>query len=175
MRLVILSAIAALAAQPALASSIEKITGTRLNNDSILNVSCPTCPPLKVAEEKGDYLVPKLADGVQTEEIREVGGTREVIRVDRWMGGSPSTHISKTPVAALTEDEAEKTIAEAKARKEEEAAREAAAAAAREKQALEAQQAQQQPPQDAIDNSAKTSAVSGDGPAELPGMELRLK
>lgn len=176
MRLVILSAIAVIAAQPALASSIEPITGTRLANDSIINVTCDGCPPPKPPEERGAYQVPVIADGVQQENVETMGDQERVVRVDRWMGGSPSRFVTKVPPPSLSAVDAEQTIAEAKARKEEEL-RLAAEAAKREQEAE--QQAQQQAaPDDGIDEAATTSAVdNAEAPAEaaLPGMDLRLK
>lgn len=98
MRLIALTAIAAFIAAPTMASSIEVITGTRLGNGSMVNLDCPTCPPLKPAANRSTYVVPTLEDGVQKEEILSVNGEKTIVRTDKWMGGSPSVfHQKLTP------------------------------------------------------------------------------
>lgn len=105
MRLVILTILAASTALPAFASSVEVITGTRLGNDSMVSMSCATCPPVKPPEERSGYKVPTLEEGVQKEEILTINGERVLVRTDRWMGGSPTIYHQKlTPEteAAMT-------------------------------------------------------------------------
>lgn len=95
MRPIVLTALAAFAAAPACASSIEVISGTRLGNDSMVSVSCAECPPQKVENRSATYTVPKLEEGVQKEEIRVIRGEKVIMRTDKWMGGSPTVFYQK--------------------------------------------------------------------------------
>lgn len=156
MRPIVLTAVAMLAAAPAFASSIETIAGPRLANGSMVNIRCADCPPPKPPEARSTYRVPTLEEGVQKEEIREVNGERMLMRTDRWMGGSPTVFYQKlTP--------------------ETEAAMTGKPVIGGDKPPVAAGVA---PPDDGIDASATTAAVSA-APAravdDFSGFELRLR
>ena len=95
MRLLVLTAFAACTAVPAMASSIELISGTRTTNGSMVTLTCIDCPPLKPQEKSASYQVPTLEEGVQKEEIRIIDGQKVIVRTDRWMGGSPTVFFQK--------------------------------------------------------------------------------
>lgn len=155
MRLVILAILAASTALPAFASSIEFVAGTHLGNDSMVSMSCATCPPVKPPEERSGYKVPTLGEGVQKEEILTINGERMLVRTDRWMGGSPIVYHQKlTPEteAAMT---AKPVI-----------------------NGIEPPVAAGVTGQDGVDPTATTAAVSAEpakAASDFGGFELRLK
>jgi hypothetical protein len=114
MRILLLSAAFALAALPAAASSIQNISGTADYADSIKTISCPTCIEPKKVAVKG-YVVPKLNRDVVNVEIRDDKGIKDVVRIDKFLGGSPVLFVLKDQ-AALLEDmrTANRKIAEEK-------------------------------------------------------------
>ncbi|MGV8936150.1 MAG: plant virulence effector HPE1-like domain-containing protein [Allorhizobium sp.] len=95
MRLMILTAILALTAVPAMASSIEIISAPRTDADSIVTLSCSDCPAPIIRKDKSSYTVPTLADGMQRTEIRDIAGEKTLLRTEAWGGGSPVTFMSK--------------------------------------------------------------------------------
>lgn len=95
MRHVILTALAVLSSGPALASSIEFVTAATGSSHSILTMRCSDCPPPSADNRKPNYVVPSLATGTQTVEIKDVDGVPTMRRTEAWMGGSPVVFISK--------------------------------------------------------------------------------
>lgn len=95
MRTILLTVMAACAAAPAFASSIERIEGTRLGNGGMVNITCTDCPPPQPPERKSTYKVPELGPEVQKEELRVVNGERMLMRTERWTGGSPTVYYQK--------------------------------------------------------------------------------
>lgn len=73
---------------PALASSIDFVTGTQAVTTSIVSLSCVDCPA-PVEKAKSSYIVPSVPSGEQTAEIIDVDGTKTLKRVESWLGGSP--------------------------------------------------------------------------------------
>lgn len=121
MRILLLSSAFVLAALPAAASSIENISGTADYANSITTITCATC----TIEKKvvvSSYVVPKLTSGVVNVDIRDYKGVRDVVRIDKFLGGSPVRIISKDQVPLMEEMRAanqkiaEDRIAAAKAR-----------------------------------------------------------
>lgn len=94
MRLIVFTTFAACAAMPALASSIEVISGARTGNGSMVSITCKSCPP-PAPRQQAIRQTSTLGEAVQKEEIREVNGERVIMRTDRWMGGSPSVFYQK--------------------------------------------------------------------------------
>lgn len=97
MRRTLLTVAIVLASGSAMASSIELIQGDRTGNDSILSVSCSACPALEPKVNKQQTTAP-LAVGTQDISIRDVKGTKQILRTDAWLGGSPVTFVSSNPV-----------------------------------------------------------------------------
>jgi hypothetical protein len=87
----------ALLAAPALASSIEPVTGNPAKATSIETVSCADCPPLKEKPKGETYFVAPIDPGTQKVEIREANGERKMFRTEAWMGGSAVVFVSKAP------------------------------------------------------------------------------
>lgn len=86
-----------LASGSAMASSIEVIEGNRTGNDSILPVSCAACPALE-PDMKEQPTAPASAIGKRAISIRDVKGTRQILRTDAVLGGSPVTFVSSNSV-----------------------------------------------------------------------------
>ena len=95
MRHVILTAILAMTAVPAMASSIDIISAPRTDADSITTLSCADCPAPSIQKRKSTYTVPVLADGTQRTEIRDIAGEKTLLRTEAWRGGSPVVFMSK--------------------------------------------------------------------------------
>lgn len=95
MRHVILTALAVLSSGPVLASSIELVTPDTGSSHSILTMRCTDCPPPSADNRKPNYVVPSLAAGTQTVEIKDVDGVATMRRTEAWMGGSPVVFVSK--------------------------------------------------------------------------------
>jgi hypothetical protein len=90
MRRTLLTVAIVLASGSAMASSIELIRGNR-------TVSCSACPALERKVNKQQTTAP-LAVGMQNISIRDVKGTKQILRTDAWLGGSPVTFVSSNPV-----------------------------------------------------------------------------
>ncbi|HWU62388.1 MAG TPA: plant virulence effector HPE1-like domain-containing protein [Ensifer sp.] len=155
MRSLLFAALMASAAAPAHAASIEKVTSGTVPDGSILQVSCEDCkasPPSRMG-----YQVPKLS-GVASMKIVNTDGKPEVVRVDKFMGGSPVMTMSKTQAPLIEEMSAIET----KAHEAKIAARNA------ELQTIDAKVAGRLPPDErgmtaiaGIDREATTAALSG--------------
>ena len=98
-----------LLAAPALAGSIEPISGATTAS-SIETFSCSGCPSLKPKLKTSSYHVDAIAPGTQKVEIREVNGERKIFRTEAWMGGSPILFVNKAP--AETVEAAERPVEE---------------------------------------------------------------
>lgn len=96
MRKLVLTAALVLASGTAMASSIEVVHGSRTANDSIISVSCASCPP--PAPKTRPQAVTTLSPGKQNVSIRDIDGRRQTVRTEAWLGGSPVTYISANPV-----------------------------------------------------------------------------
>ena len=93
-----------LLAAPALAGSIEPVSGATTAS-SIETFSCSGCPPLKPKLKTSSYHVDAIAPGTQKVEIREVNGERKIFRTEAWMGGSPVLFVNKAPAETVAEAE----------------------------------------------------------------------
>lgn len=105
MRILLLSSAFLLAALPAAASSIENISGTADYAGSITTITCPTC----TVEKKvvvSSYVVPKLASGVVHVDISDYKGVKDVVRIDKFLGGSPVRFVSRDQVPLMEEMQA---------------------------------------------------------------------
>lgn len=111
MRIVLPSLALALLAAPALAGSIEPVTGARTAG-SIEAISCADCPALKPKRKADAYHVDAIAPGTQKVEIREVNGERKIFRTEAWMGGSPILFVNKAPAEPVEAADAEKPAEE---------------------------------------------------------------
>lgn len=98
-----------LLAAPALAGSIEPVSGATTAS-SIETFSCSGCPPLKPKLKTSSYHVDAIAPGTQKVEIRDVNGERKIFRTEAWMGGSPILFVNKAP--AETVEAAERPVEE---------------------------------------------------------------
>jgi hypothetical protein len=171
MRTLLFATLMASAALPAAAASIEKIGAGRVNDESILKITCTTCDG-QAPVAKHRYQVPAL-DGVASMEIIDQGGKPEVVRVDKFMGGSPVMTKSKTQGPLIEEIHA----AEQKAHDAKVAARNA------ELQAIDMKRASILPPDErglgavaGIDRDSTTAAVGPEGAAFDPAkLTLRLR
>lgn len=169
MRKLLLATLMASASVPASASSIEQIQSNTGSIGSIVKISCEHCPP--ATDGPSVYKVPALPQGVAQEQIVAKNGAPEVMRIDRFMGGSPVLTYSKAQGPIIEEMRAaEQKVAESKA-----AARNAELAA------LDAKRATILPPDDrhtialtGIDR-ATTAAVEADAaPFDPAKLSLRL-
>lgn len=96
MRKVVLTAALMLASGTAMASSIEVVHGSRTANDSIIAISCEGCP--RPAPKSAPQPVITLQPGTQSVSIRDIGGHRQTVRTEAWLGGSPVTFVSSNPI-----------------------------------------------------------------------------
>lgn len=80
----------------AMASSIEVLHGAKTSNGSVLIINCSTCSSATLASKARAN--PVLARGVQNVTTREVGGRKETVRTEAWLGGSPVTFVSSNPL-----------------------------------------------------------------------------
>jgi hypothetical protein len=102
MRHVFLTAAFLLIGGSAMASSFLPINEqTRTSGHSIETKVCASCPPIKPAVAKKDYVVPELPIGTQTTVVRDVNGEQKVVRTEAWLGGSPVVFISNASPEAL--------------------------------------------------------------------------
>ncbi|KQW31490.1 hypothetical protein ASE36_04390 [Rhizobium sp. Root274] len=83
----ILAAVAG--ATPALASSIDLVSGLATNGSSVVQVTCAHCPALQPKISRNQYQVPSVASGDQSAEVVDVNGQKKLKRVESWLGGSP--------------------------------------------------------------------------------------
>ncbi len=96
MRKTLLTIAVVLTSGTAMASSIEVIGQNRTGNGSLLSISCDGCPPPK-PRQPAPQPTPVLSPGTQDISIRDVGGKREIVRTEAWLGGSPVTYVSSNP------------------------------------------------------------------------------
>ncbi|MBP1850381.1 plant virulence effector HPE1-like domain-containing protein [Rhizobium halophytocola] len=92
------------------AGSIEYLTARDARGDSVMSISCAHCPAPKPAEATAND-VPSLAIGTQKITVSDIGGVRKVMRTEAWMGGSPVTFVSTSPVWAADANGTELAIA----------------------------------------------------------------
>lgn len=173
MRKLLFAALITAAAAPAQASSIEAVHASVDTEHSILTLSCSTCPAQPEAGQRA-YRVPSLDGHVAEQKIVDKNGAQEVMRVDRFMGGSPVVTYSKTQGPILEEMQ--------KANLKMEKARVAARKA--DLDALDAQAAAIQPPDNrnnaamaGIDREATTAALGIEAeaaPFDPAKLSLRL-
>ena len=170
MRTLLFATLMASAAVPAYAASVEKVMSGKVVEGSIVRVSCPDCKASPV--RKMAYQVPELA-GVASMQIVDQNGKPEVVRIDKFMGGSPVTTKSKTQGMLIEE----MTSIEKKAHEAQVAARNA------ELQAIDTKAATRLPPDErgntalaGIDREATTAAVSAEAASFDPNsLTLRLR
>ena len=94
MRLLLITTVLGLAAGNAAASSIEAIASGTTDNASVSTVSCADCPPLQ-SRKKVTYVVPTIATGDETIELKKINGEIKMVRTEAWLGGSPVVFVSK--------------------------------------------------------------------------------
>lgn len=170
MRTLLFATLMASAAVPASAASVEKVTSGKVAEGSIVRVSCPDCKAGPA--RKTNYQVPELS-GVSSMQIIDKDGKPEVVRIDKFMGGSPVTTTSKTQGALIEEMSA----IEQKAQEAKIAARNA------ELQAIDTRSASRTPPDErgdptlaGIDRDATTAALDTGASAFDPNsLTLRLR
>lgn len=103
-----------LLAAPALASSIEPVTGSSAaSGSSVATITCADCPALKPKPKSETYYVEPIEPGTQKIEIREANGERKIFRTEAWMGGSPVLFVSKAPVETVRSAETDGKAGEA--------------------------------------------------------------
>lgn len=104
---------AALVAGAASAGSIERVPARAAGDSpSIRAIACPGCTDAPAAGP-GSYVVPDIAPGTQSVEIRTVNGQQELVRREAWQGGSPVTFISRLEsnvVAAIADDRSKTAV-----------------------------------------------------------------
>ncbi|QLF69569.1 hypothetical protein FE840_008440 [Peteryoungia desertarenae] len=88
MRHLVLTLTLVATASPALASSIEFVTGLEAETRSVITRSCADCPP-PVENNTLTYVVPSLEIGEQSAEVVSVDGEQKIKRIESWLGGSP--------------------------------------------------------------------------------------
>ena len=94
MRLLLITTVLGLAAGNAQASSIETVASGTTDNASVSTVSCAACPPLQ-SKKKVSYVVPTIAAGGETIELKKINGEMKMVRTEAWLGGSPVVFVSK--------------------------------------------------------------------------------
>lgn len=105
-RALLLAALAAstASASPAAASSILFMSAIPLaTSPSVNDITCTTCDERIVAPVKPRYMVPELVNGTQLNELKQRNGKTALMRTEAWMGGSPVTFVSLSPVWIETE------------------------------------------------------------------------
>ncbi|MCD2179710.1 plant virulence effector HPE1-like domain-containing protein [Rhizobium sp. C1] len=171
MRAFLFATLMASAAFPACAASIEKVKTGQIDGDgSIMTVSCEDCQSAQA--RKRNYQVPQL-NGVASMEIVDENGKPQVVRVDKFLGGSPVTTTSKTQAQLIEEMAA----IEKKAHEAKQAARQA------QLQAIDMKSASILPPDErgarplpGIDREATTAALSTETASFDPSqLTLRLR
>ena len=80
----------------AMASSIEILHGAKTSNGSVLFVTCDKCPSATSTSKA--LAKPVVERGMQSISTREVGGRKETVRTEAWLGGSPVTFVSSNPL-----------------------------------------------------------------------------
>jgi hypothetical protein len=95
MRTHLLAMLLASAALPASAASIENIRTGNVSHGSIISLSCADCSA-KPVQDNRKYAVPALPEGVASMAIVDHDGKPQVMRVDKFMGGSPVRTVSQT-------------------------------------------------------------------------------
>jgi hypothetical protein len=103
MRKILLTVALVLTTGSAMASSIEVIHGSRTGNDSVVNASCASCPPLKTKVD-ATGAPSSLQPGTQDISIRDVNGKKQIVRTEAWLGGSPVTYVSNNQTWLPAED-----------------------------------------------------------------------
>ncbi|MGO4618678.1 plant virulence effector HPE1-like domain-containing protein [Ensifer sp. 2YAB10] len=113
MRLLLITTALGLAAGNAAASSIEAVASGTTDNASVATVSCAACPPLQ-SKKKVTYVVPTIAAGDETIELKKINGEMKMVRTEAWLGGSPVVFVSKPSQeivkAAAAESDASPTV-----------------------------------------------------------------
>jgi len=113
MRLLLITTVLGLAAGNAAASSIESVASGTTDNASVATVSCVACPPLQ-SKKKVTYVVPTIAAGDETVELKKINGEMKMVRTEAWLGGSPVVFVSKPSQefikAAAVEGDASPTV-----------------------------------------------------------------
>ena len=90
-----------LLAAPALAGSIEPISGAASAGGSVSTIDCSDCPALKPRRDTDAYHVDAIEPGTQKIEVREADGELKIFRTEAWMGGSPVLFVSKAPAETV--------------------------------------------------------------------------
>ena len=113
MRLLLITTVLGLAAGNAAAASIESVASGTTDNASVATVSCVACPPLQ-SKKKVTYVVPTIAAGDETIELKKINGEMKMVRTEAWLGGSPVVFVSKPSQefikAAAVEGDASPTV-----------------------------------------------------------------
>lgn len=173
MRRLLLCTLLALSGTSATASSIVLEKSLVQSGNSVQSITCPSCPEAQIVQVPA-YKVPELKTGVVEASVKDWYGSDDLVRVDKFMGGSPVMTVSKQQ-AVLTQE-----IAAADKKIEDD--RIAAANAALE--ALDKKVASTMVPPDergssnpGVDTTTTTAAV-GDAPTPAPfdpsTLQLRL-
>lgn len=93
----------------AMASSIEVLHGAKTSNGSVVIITCDTCSSIPSTGKVVTKAV--LKRGTQSISTRDVGGRKETVRTEAWLGGSPVTFVSSNPVW-LPQDHSQPVVAE---------------------------------------------------------------
>lgn len=93
----------------AMASSIEVLHGAKTSNGSVLIITCDACSSTPVASKALTKAV--LERGTQNISTRDIGGRKETVRTEAWLGGSPVTFVSSNPLW-LPQDHSQPVVAE---------------------------------------------------------------
>lgn len=171
MRHLVLTTVAVLVSGPAFAASLTQLTSTHGSTSSIVTKTCDDCSMAhSKSEELSGYKVPVLAPGTQRTEIIEINGEKKLVRTEAWFGGSPVVYISKVPDWMLAAEQAAKQPASAAVTPDAEVTIEAL---------IENADTLPTPPQDGLDMTATTSAVTpteaaAAKPLATDGFDLRL-
>ena len=100
----VLTVLAAFAASPAAASSVERWSTIPIANPpSITTMTCTACAPSTAPAQPEGESLPSLAQGEQRLSVEDRNGTPTLVRTEAWMGGSPVTFVSVNPVWVETE------------------------------------------------------------------------
>ena len=95
------SAIPALTAFSATASSLEYLHAPPASTPSVTAMPCTACPALKPDAREVTYVVPALEPGTDRSELKEINGEMKIVRAEAWLGGSPVTFVSKASDADI--------------------------------------------------------------------------
>jgi hypothetical protein len=155
MRALLFGSLLVLAGYPAFASSIVTLQPLHGDGPSVTTITCEHCPPV-VEKDVTGYTVPKLSSGVVSVQIRDEHGSKDLVRIDKFLGGSPVMMVSKAQAPLKEEMDAVNAKIKVRQREQELARLDVIDQKTAASQPPDARYARNKP---GVDSSATTAAV----------------